>query len=98
MDIVTGNDDAIAPSIMVAIIDSGVKADHPDLINSDIRLGWDYIDWDHCYRDSNGHGTGVTGVIAAGTNNAEGIAGFAGILQLSRFLFRIQKDLVMYLQ
>jgi subtilisin family serine protease len=33
-------------------------------------------DWDP--KDFNGHGTGVSGVIAAATNNANGIAGLAG--------------------
>ncbi|MDW7659419.1 MAG: S8 family serine peptidase, partial [Bacillota bacterium] len=48
---------------------------HPDLDQADVRLGWDYLLADNCYRDSNGHGTAVSGIIGAETNNAEGIAG-----------------------
>jgi hypothetical protein len=50
---------------------------HPDLINTDIRRGWDYILDDTCYLDSSGHGTNVTGIIGAETNNGIGISGIS---------------------
>ncbi|GAB1360355.1 hypothetical protein MASR1M31_21600 [Porphyromonadaceae bacterium] len=61
--------------VKVAVLDSGIEHEHLRLVNSDIRWGWDYplnrtLDW-----DSNGHGTNVTGVIAAKTNNGLGIVG-----------------------
>lgn len=62
-------------SVYVAVIDSGINRQHPDLINADIRNGWDYIFDDFCDWDSTGHGTNVTGIIGAETNNNIGIAG-----------------------
>lgn len=62
-------------SVYVAVIDSGIYRGHPDLISSDIRNGWDYIFYEFCDWDSTGHGTNVTGIIGAGTNNYIGIAG-----------------------
>jgi|GEM_PF-1015090 len=37
--------------------------------------GWNFVDENHQLNDDYGHGTFVTGIIAAKTNNAEGIAG-----------------------
>ena len=62
-------------SIYVAVIDSGISIYHPDLSGADIRQGWDYIMGTICEWDATGHGTNVTGIIAAQTNNAQGIAG-----------------------
>lgn len=62
-------------SVCIAVIDSGIYRSHPDLINADIRQGWDYIFNGYCDWDSNGHGTNVTGIIGAETNNYRGIAG-----------------------
>lgn len=61
-------------SVCIAVIDSGIYRTHPDLINADIRQGWDYIFNGYCDWDSNGHGTNVTGIIGAETNNYRGIA------------------------
>ena len=69
-DITTGTN-----TVFIAVIDSGIDRNHPDLDQADIRKGWDYLYNESCYRDSNGHGTNVTGVIAAETNNYVGIAG-----------------------
>jgi len=62
-------------NVMVAVIDSGVNRSHPDLAGADIRSGWDYIIDGPCQYDSTGHGTKVTGIIGAQTDNGEGIAG-----------------------
>lgn len=62
-------------NVYVAIIDSGVTKEHEDLVNSDIRNGWDYIFDEFTGWDSTGHGTKTTGIIAATTNNSKGIAG-----------------------
>lgn len=61
--------------VFVAVIDSGIYRNQPDLINIDIRNGWDYIFNEYCDWDSTGHGTNVIGIIGAETNNVEGIAG-----------------------
>ncbi len=79
--------------ITVAVIDSGVDPNHPDLVDhllplediyneekgSDIyrnALTSDVINFGG--RDGNGHGTHVTGIIAASMNNGIGVAGVAG--------------------
>lgn len=67
-------------SIWVAVIDSGITPDHPDLSGKYV-MGWDYIGDDDNPEDSfiprfsMSHGTHVAGIIGAATNNGEGIAG-----------------------
>ena len=78
-DITTG-----ISSIKIAVIDSGVNWNNPDLgygddtyTNLDSSLEKDYLSdpYDQ-YRDW--HGTSTAGVIGAKTNNGEGVAGVAG--------------------
>ncbi len=95
-------------NINIAIIDTGVDWDHPDLADNiwensdeteneldsddngyidDVR-GWDFVTQTNCYpgedctgnpdndpMDFHGHGTSVSGVASAATNNEVGIAG-----------------------
>ncbi len=65
-----------APFITVAVIDSGICADHPDLIGR-IGDGWDFLENDAIPQDDFGHGCSVSGIIAANTNDGIGIAGVA---------------------
>src|SRR5690606_7584394 len=67
---------ADAPTVIVAVIDSGVCADHPDLAGR-IAAGWDFVEDDDTAQDAFGHGCGVAGVIAANIGDAIGIAGVA---------------------
>jgi subtilisin family serine protease len=60
----------------VAIVDSGVAADHPDL-RGRIVAGHDFVDADSTPQDGEGHGTHVTGIIGATTGNDVGIASVA---------------------
>ena len=59
----------------VAVIDSGIDADHPEL-KGQIAGGTSFVggSWQS---DTNGHGTFVAGEIAAALNNGQGIAGIA---------------------
>lgn len=61
--------------VVVAVVDSGVDMDHPDLIEN-LLPGYDFVDKDEAPDDENGHGTHVAGIIAA-VNNAVGVRGVA---------------------
>lgn len=56
-----------------------VAGDNKDNDNNgfmdDSRMGWDFINSDNDPRDDNGHGTAVTGIMAANTHNAFRFAG-----------------------
>lgn len=60
----------------VAILDTGVALDHPDLAPNICSTGHDYGDGDdEPYDDRSGHGTHVAGTVAAVIDNGEGVAG-----------------------
>jgi PKD repeat protein len=62
------------PSVVVAVVDTGVQADHPDLAGK-VTSGYDFVNNDTDASDDNGHGTAVAGIIAAQTDNDIGISG-----------------------
>ncbi len=68
--------------VIVAVIDSGVDLEHPDL-QANLVSGVDYVDRlpgglpSTNPQDENGHGTHVTGIVAAVGNNAIGVSGTA---------------------
>ena len=64
--------------IKIAIIDTGVDSEHPDL-NERIIGGYDFINNDYIAEDTNGHGTAVAGIIAA-NGKLKGVAPEAKIL------------------
>lgn len=68
-------------TVTVAVIDSGVCMNHPDL-QGRITQGYDFVDDDNDPSDTFGHGCGVAGVIAANSNNSIGIAGVAPNVQI----------------
>ena len=82
-------------SIIVAVLDSGIKLDHPEFSGrlwtnpnetlngidddnngyiDDIN-GWDFANNDNTPTDDHGHGTNVTGIIGANSNNNLGYSG-----------------------
>ncbi len=65
----------------IALIDSGVCADHVDL-RGRVLPGWDYIEGDETPQDDFGHGCAVAGIIAA----AHDSVGIAGALPNARIL------------
>ncbi len=67
-DITTGAE------IVVAVLDTGVDSGHPDL-SGKVLNGFNAITQSADANDDNGHGTAVSGLIAANTNNGSGIAG-----------------------
>jgi subtilisin family serine protease len=66
--------------VIVAVIDTGVDMEHPDLKGAKIPgyPGYDFISHDNLPQDDNGHGTNVAGIIAAdGGINGIGYYGVA---------------------
>lgn len=63
--------------VIIAVIDTGIDFQHPDLVNKIQNGGYDFINSDDDPTDDNFHGTFVSGIAAAETNNGEGIAGVA---------------------
>ena len=66
-------------SILVAVIDTGIDWNHPDLVDNYVALGYDWVNDDPDPMDDNGHGTHVAGIIAAIINNGIGVAGLAQV-------------------
>ncbi|NIM59915.1 MAG: S8 family serine peptidase, partial [Candidatus Aminicenantes bacterium] len=63
--------------IVIAILDTGVDLDHPDIDEKIHSPGYDFINVDADATDDEGHGTHIAGIAAAETHNDEGIAGVA---------------------
>lgn len=66
--------------VIVAVIDTGVDYNHPDLVNQMFANpnglhGYDFYNNDGDAMDDQGHGTHVAGLIAAEGHNGEGIRG-----------------------
>ncbi|BCG65149.1 MAG: thermitase [Methyloprofundus sp.] len=59
--------------VTIAILDTGVYGEHPDL-SSNMIAGWNSVDGSTDTADIYGHGTAVAGTAAAASNNALGIA------------------------
>jgi len=66
-------------SVLVAVIDTGVDWNHPDLAANYVPLGYDWVNNDTDPMDDHGHGTHCAGIIAATLNNRIGIAGLAQV-------------------
>jgi subtilisin family serine protease len=64
-----------AGEVTIAIIDTGVDLEHPDL-QANLLSGYDFVDNDTVPEDGNGHGTNVAGIAAAALNGI-GVAGVA---------------------
>lgn len=76
MDLYRGRAD-----VRVAIVDTGVRSDHPDLWLN-VGAGWNTIQNNTNTADDNGHGTMVAGIVGAMTDNGLGIAGTAPNVKL----------------
>lgn len=63
-------------SVVIAILDTGVDATHPDLAPK-IVAGWNFWDNNANTSDVFGHGTAVAGTAAAASNNGLGVASVA---------------------
>ena len=65
------------PSVIVAVLDSGMDPGNPDLAGVRTVSAWNFVDGTADTTDRFGHGSHVTGTIAAATNNGVGVAGIA---------------------
>ena len=76
--------------IKIGVIDTGINLSHPDFFSEDdtsrFLKGYDFVDNDTIPQDTNGHGTQVTGIIAA-DGNLKGIAPMVEI-----FSYRVSSD------
>jgi subtilisin family serine protease len=63
-----------SPRTIVAVLDTGVDASHPDLQGA-VGAGYDFVNRDSDPSDDDGHGTAVAGIIAARGNNGVGLTG-----------------------
>jgi subtilisin family serine protease len=69
-----------AKQVTIAIVDTGVDLDHPDL-KANLLSGYDYVDGDAVPEDGEGHGTNVAGIAAAALNGIR-VAGVAPTARL----------------
>ena len=76
-----------ASKVKVAVLDTGINALHEDLVGR-VTNGYDYVNNKEIASDensddsSNYHGTKVSGIIAATSNNSKGISGMAGLFDV----------------
>ncbi len=63
-------------NVKIAILDSGVSRDHPEFLDN-IKNGRNFVLKRENTDDEFGHGTWITGIIAAQDNNSIGICGIA---------------------
>lgn len=61
--------------IVIAVLDTGVSTQHPELHGQLLPNGYDFINADGDPDDDHGHGTHVAGIIAALADNGIGSAG-----------------------
>ena len=62
--------------VIVAVVDTGVDMEHPEFQGKLVK-GYNVLEDNNLPEDDNGHGTHVSGIIAAKTNNQDGIAGMS---------------------
>ena len=70
-----------AETVTVAVIDSGICANHPDLAGRIVE-GYDFVEDDTQPQDELQHGCPIAGIIAATIDNQEGIAGIAPVAEI----------------
>ncbi|MHA2102580.1 MAG: S8 family peptidase, partial [Candidatus Hodarchaeales archaeon] len=73
--------------VLVAVIDTGIDYNHPDLSTQYVPLGFDWVNNDTDPMDDHFHGTHVAGIVAGTINNSIGIAGTANVrIMAEKFL------------
>lgn len=72
---------SMGKNVVVAVLDTGIDTNHPDLKNQ-IVPGYNFVDDNTDVSDQCGHGTHVSGIIAAEANNDTGGIGIAHAAQI----------------
>ena len=62
--------------VKIAVVDSGVNSSHEDFAGASFAKGYNVMNGSSDVTDENGHGTFVSGVLAATRDNGLGVAGF----------------------
>jgi subtilisin family serine protease len=87
--------------VIVAVIDSGVDYNHPDLQQNILRngsgavVGYDYANGDSDPMDDESHGTHVAGIVGARGDNGVGVAGISQRVKIMPLKF-LDRDGVGY--
>jgi subtilisin family serine protease len=63
-----------SPTVVIAVIDTGVRPDEPDLAGR-LTAGYDFVDDDTLPTDEAGHGTTVAATMVANRSDGIGVAG-----------------------
>lgn len=79
---------ANSETIGVAVLDTGLNTNHPDLAGR-IISGYDYVTKSTEVTDQDGHGTLVSGFIAAVADNGIGLSGVAGTANVKIAPYRV---------
>jgi hypothetical protein len=79
---------ANSETIGVAVLDTGLNTNHPDLVGR-IISGYDYVTKSTDITDQDGHGTLVSGFVAAAANNGIGLSGVAGTANVKIAPYRV---------
>jgi hypothetical protein len=77
----TAWDASMGAGVTIAVLDSGVNVNHPDL-KANLVPGYNVYSNNTDLTDVCGHGTAVAGTAAATGNNATGVAGVAGAAKI----------------
>lgn len=75
-------------TVVVAVIDTGLNTQHPDIADN-VITGYDYVEGTTEMVDLSGHGTLVSGCVAAVANNGIGIAGVVGAANIKVAPYRV---------
>lgn len=75
-------------TVVVAVIDTGLNTQHPDIKNN-VVTGYDFVEGTTNMIDLSGHGTLVSGCVAAVANNGIGIAGIVGAANIKIAPYRV---------
>ena len=82
----------ILSPVKVAVLDTGIQANHPDLSSRIASGGYNFINNSSNPVDGNGHGTVVSGIISASTNNGVGVASSAYTWPVSILPLKVIND------